>query len=250
MSAIIVGFEYDIFISYRHNDNKYDGWVTEFVEKLQQELDATVKDKLTVFFDENPKEGLLETHQVDSSISSKIKSLLFIPIISQTYCDTSSFAWTQEFIAFKEEADKDDLGRNIRLQNGNYASRIIPVKIHEIENEDTQLLENELSGNLRSVDFIYSDSGVNRPLRPIDDDMIAGSSRLLYRNQINKVANAVAASRTGRPKSTRRIKVGGGEVDQQIPSDLDLCYGDCAGPSRKQTQTHDTIGCETHNHLR
>jgi len=191
MSALIVGFEYDIFISYRQNDNKYDGWVTEFVEKLQQELDATVKDKLTVFFDENPKEGLLETHQVDSSISSKIKSLLFIPIISQTYCDTSSFAWTQEFIKFKEEADKDELGRNIRLQNGNYASRIIPVKIHEIESEDTLLLENELSGNLRSVDFIYSDSGVNRPLRPVDDDILAGSSRLLYRNQINKVANAV-----------------------------------------------------------
>ena len=41
MHSIVPGYEYDIFISYRHNDNKYDGWVTEFVEKLNQELDAT-----------------------------------------------------------------------------------------------------------------------------------------------------------------------------------------------------------------
>ena len=33
MSAIIEGFEYDIFISYRHNDNR-SGWVTEFVRNL------------------------------------------------------------------------------------------------------------------------------------------------------------------------------------------------------------------------
>ena len=34
MSAIIPGFEYDIFISYRQKDNKYDGWVTDFVNNL------------------------------------------------------------------------------------------------------------------------------------------------------------------------------------------------------------------------
>ena len=45
MSSVLPGFEVDIFVSYRHNDNKYDGWVTEFVAKLQQELNATIKDK-------------------------------------------------------------------------------------------------------------------------------------------------------------------------------------------------------------
>jgi hypothetical protein len=30
MASIIPGYEYDIFISYRHNDNR-SGWVTEFV---------------------------------------------------------------------------------------------------------------------------------------------------------------------------------------------------------------------------
>ena len=36
MASIISGFEYDIFISYRQKDNKYDGWVTEFVANLQK----------------------------------------------------------------------------------------------------------------------------------------------------------------------------------------------------------------------
>jgi hypothetical protein len=190
LAAIQPNFEYDIFISYRQNDNKYDGWVSEFVEKLKQELNATIKDKLSIFFDENPSDGLLETHQVDDSISSKIKSIIFIPIISQTYCDTTSFAWQQEFIPFRNAADNDGLQRNIRLPNGNFASRILPIKIHEIDLEDVRLLEKELSGGLRSVDFIYRDAGVNRPLRPVDDTIIS-SSTILYRNQINKVANAI-----------------------------------------------------------
>ena len=189
MAAIHPEFEYDIFVSYRQNDNKYDGWVTEFVEKLKQELNATIKDNLSIFFDENPHDGLLETHQVDDSISGKLKAIIFIPIISQTYCDTSSFAWQQEFIAFRNQSDNDRLKRNIRLANGNVASRILPIKIHDIDLEDIRLLENELSGGLRSVDFIYRDAGVNRPLRPVDDTLMTNG--VLYRNQINKVANAI-----------------------------------------------------------
>jgi len=30
MPSLLPGFEYDIFISYRHNDNR-SGWVTDFV---------------------------------------------------------------------------------------------------------------------------------------------------------------------------------------------------------------------------
>ncbi|MBL7861315.1 MAG: hypothetical protein JNJ65_09135 [Cyclobacteriaceae bacterium] len=191
MPAILSGFEYDIFVSYRHNDNKYDGWVTEFVEKLNQELDATLKDKLSIFFDKNPKEGLQETHHVDQSIHTKIKSLIFIPIISQTYCDTKSFAWNQEFKVFKQESENDSIGRMVKLLNGNVGSRILPIKIHEIETDDTKLLESELNGVLRSIDFIYRDAGVNRPLRPIDDEISVTGGRILYRNQINKLANAI-----------------------------------------------------------
>ena len=34
MSSLIQGYEYDIFISYRQKDNKYDSWLTEFEEHL------------------------------------------------------------------------------------------------------------------------------------------------------------------------------------------------------------------------
>jgi len=38
MAILIPGYEYDIFISYRQKDNKYDGWVTEFVDNLKREI--------------------------------------------------------------------------------------------------------------------------------------------------------------------------------------------------------------------
>lgn len=191
MASILAGYEYDVFVSYRHNDNKYDGWVSEFVEKLKQELDATLKDKLTIYFDQNAKEGLSDAHQVHESLQGKIKSLIFIPIISQTYCDTQAFAWKHEFKVFRQESEMDTIGRLVKLPSGNVGSRILPVKIHDIDTEDTRLLEDELSGVLRSIDFIYREAGVNRPLRPVDDEIGSAGGRVLYRNQINKLANAI-----------------------------------------------------------
>ena len=40
MSSTIEGFNYDIFISYRQKDNKYDDWVTEFVDNHKGVLDS------------------------------------------------------------------------------------------------------------------------------------------------------------------------------------------------------------------
>lgn len=192
MASIVPGFEYDIFISYRQNDNKYDQWVSEFVHNLTLELVATLKDRLSIYFDENLEDGLRETYNVDKSLSGKLNSLIFIPIISNTYCDTSSFAWQQEFLPFKRIASGNVLGMDVNLPNGNVASRILPVRIHEIELEDVQLLEKELSGSLRSIDFVYKSSGVNRPLRHKDDSSALGNQNgTIYRNQINKVANAI-----------------------------------------------------------
>jgi hypothetical protein len=37
MASLVPGYEYDIFISYRQKDNKYDGWVSSFVENLKRE---------------------------------------------------------------------------------------------------------------------------------------------------------------------------------------------------------------------
>jgi len=151
MASIIPGFEYDIFISYRQKDNKHDGWVTEFVNNLKGELESTFKEEISVYFDINPHDGLLETHDVNASLKEKLKCLVFIPIISQTYCDAKSFAWQHEFIAFNKMAKEDQFGRDIRLAGGNVASRILPVKIHDLDPEDKTILKNELGGVLRVV---------------------------------------------------------------------------------------------------
>lgn len=189
MPSIIPGFEYDIFISYRHNDN-HSGWITKFVKALEQEIAVTIKEPISVYFDTNPHDGLLETHSVDKSLIQKLKCLIFIPIISQTYCDKNSFAWKREFCAFSALAKDDEFGMDIKLPNGNIASRILPIKIHDLDTEDTALLESELGGVLRAVEFIYKEAGVNRPLK-LADTKADNLNKTEYRNQINKVANAI-----------------------------------------------------------
>ena len=189
MPSLLPGYEYDIFISYRHNDNK-SGWVTEFLKNLQEELAATIKEPVSVYFDSNPHDGILETHNVDKSLEGKLKCLIFIPILSQTYCDPKSFAWQNELCAFNKLTKEDKFGRDIKLGNGNVASRILPIKIHDLDAEDKAAIENEIGGALRAIEFIYKESGVNRPLKSTDNKS-DNQNKTDYRNQINKVANAV-----------------------------------------------------------
>jgi TolB-like protein/Tfp pilus assembly protein PilF len=190
MASIIPGYEYDIFISYRQKDNKGDRWVSEFVDALKTELESTFKEEISVYFDINPHDGLLETHDVNASLKEKLKCLIFIPITSQTYCDPQSFAWQHEFCAFNKLAKEDQFGRDIKLAGGNIASRILPIKIHDLDIEDKALLENELGGVLRAIEFIYNSAGVNRPLNP-SDNPDKNLNKTYYRDQINKVANSV-----------------------------------------------------------
>ena len=197
MSSLIPGYEYDIFISYRQKDNKGDRWVSEFVEALKTELESTFKEEISVYFDINPHDGLLETHDVDASLKEKLKCLVFIPIISRTYCDPKSFAWEHEFKAFVDQASEDQFGLKIKLPNGNVASRILPVRIHDLDNVDIKLCESLTGGFLRGVEFIYQEPGVNRPLRGNEDRPNDNLNRTFYRNQINKVANAVKEIITG-----------------------------------------------------
>lgn len=191
MASLIPGFEYDIFISYRQKDNEYDGWVTEFVTNLKRELNATFKEDISIYFDASPQDGLHETYSVDESLIKKLNCLVFIPIISQTYCDPKSFAWEHELCYYNSLAEKDSFGRIVMLPGGNVASRILPVKIHELDTEDKVLLENELGGTLRSIDFIYKSTGVNRPLLSHEDHPHDNLNKTYYRDQINKVANAL-----------------------------------------------------------
>lgn len=190
MPSIVPGYEYDIFISYRQNDNR-SGWVSEFVAGLQEELASAIKYPVSVYFDTNPHDGLLETHSVDRTLEGKLKCLIFIPVLSQTYCDMTSYAWNSEFLAFRDLASKDRHSLSIKLSNGNIASRILPVRIHDLDPVDQKLFENESAGALRGVDFIFRSPGVNRPLRSKDDDVKEIPHLLFYRDQINKAANAI-----------------------------------------------------------
>jgi tetratricopeptide (TPR) repeat protein len=190
MASLIPEYNYDIFISYRQKDNKGDRWVSEFVDALKTELESTFKEEISVYFDINPHDGLLETHDVDASLKDKLKCLVFIPIISRTYCDPKSFAWEHEFKAFVEQASQDQFGLKVKLPNGNVASRVLPVRIHDLDIADIKLYESVLGGVLRGIEFIYKEPGVNKPLTA-DDDEKKNINNTKYRIQINKVANAI-----------------------------------------------------------
>ncbi len=190
MPSIISGYTYDIFISYRQKDNKGDKWVSEFVEVLKTELESTFKEAISVYFDMNPHDGLLETHDVDESLQEKLKCLVFIPIISRTYCDPKSFAWEHEFKAFVERASQDRFGLKVKLPNGNVANRLLPIRIHDLDEEDIRLCESVLGGVLRGIEFIYKESGIDKPLAA-DDDEKKNINNTKYRIQIIKVTHAI-----------------------------------------------------------
>jgi tetratricopeptide (TPR) repeat protein len=214
MASIIQGYEYDIFISYRQKDNKYDGWVTEFVDNLKRELEATFKEDISVYFDINPHDGLLETHDVGESLKEKIRCLVFIPIISHTYCDPKSFAWEHEFKAFIDLASHDQFGLKVKLPGGNVTNRVLPVRIHDLDAEDIKLCESALGGYLRGVEFIYREPGVNRSLTPGDDEK-NNLNKTRYRNQINKVANAIKEIISG--LKAGEVVSGKEKPDQELP---------------------------------
>jgi len=191
MASLIPGYEYDIFISYRQKDNKGDKWVSEFVEELKTELESTFKEEVSVYFDINPHDGILETYDVDASLKDKLKCLVFIPIISRTYCDPNSFAWKHEFMPYVKAAQQDKFGLKINLPNGNVINRILPVRIHDLEETDIKLVESVLGGVLRGIEFVYKTPGVNRPLRVNEEHPQDNINKTYYRDQINKVANSL-----------------------------------------------------------
>jgi eukaryotic-like serine/threonine-protein kinase len=188
MSSIIEGYSYDIFISYRQKDNKHDSWVTEFVDNLKGELESMFKDEVSLYFDVNPSDYLLESYDVDASLKDKLKSLVFVPIISRTYCDPRSFAWDNELKAFVRMATEDRFGFKIKLPHGNVANRVLPIRIHDLDLEDIKLFESVVGGMMRSIDFVYKETGVNRQLTAKDDNILRSPGQVLYRDQINKVA--------------------------------------------------------------
>ncbi len=127
---------------------------------------------------------------MDASLKEKLKCLIFIPVISRTYCDPKSFAWEHEFKAFVQQTSNDQFGLKIKLPNGNVASRVLPARIHDLGATAIKDCETVLDGFLRGVEFIYRELGVNKPLTD-DDDEKKNLNNTKYKIQINRVANAI-----------------------------------------------------------
>jgi TolB-like protein len=89
-------------------------------------------------------------------------------------------------------AEQDRFGKDVSLKSGNVASRILPIRIHDLEPEDINLFEKETVSVLRAMDFVFKTaSGVNRPLRDNEDHPQDNLNKTFYNDQINKVANAI-----------------------------------------------------------
>jgi TolB-like protein len=218
MASLIEGYNYDIFISYRQKDNKHDGWVTEFVKNLKDELESTFKEEISIYFDINPNDGLLETYDVDESLKEKLKCFIFIPIISRTFCDPKSFAWEHELKAFIEMASKDQFGLKIKLPNGNVVNRVLPVQIHDLDAVDRKLCETCLGTFLRGIEFIYRETGVDRPLTAKDNED-KNLNNTSYRNQINKLALAIKDILSGIQNRKQESEMG---IIQSDKSDISI----------------------------
>lgn len=95
---------------------------------------------------------------------------------------------------------------------------MLPIRIHELDPQDKRIVEAEL-GPLRAIDFTYQSAGVNRPLRPKDDETAKGGSQNVYRDQVNKTANAIKEIIAGiHGRESAMAKVGKSESKNTIAS--------------------------------
>ena len=125
--ALIPGFEYDIFISYVHDDNiaetdKEDGWVNQFYKYLDTKLHKHSKD-VRIWWD---AKNLDNSEVFDKSIASALdNSALMLCLFSRRY--TKSDYCMKELEHFYNKALREKTG----LQVGN-RSRIIPIMMSNI----------------------------------------------------------------------------------------------------------------------
>ena len=68
-----------------------------------------------------------------------------------------------------KQASRDQLGLKVKLPGGNVANRVLQVIIHYLDESDIRLCESVLDPVLRGIEFIYRESGVNKPLISVDD---------------------------------------------------------------------------------
>ncbi|WP_217577098.1 toll/interleukin-1 receptor domain-containing protein [Mesorhizobium sp. GbtcB19] len=142
-------FEYDIFVSYAHNDNEGDApWVSSFVKHLQIALKQRLGTDISIFFDTSALKG--NEHLKQLTEKARL-SALFLPIVSPSYIVRD---WTlAELTAFS--------------QRNNSEGKIFAVEILPIENraECTPPLD-----TLISTPFWYRPPETSAPI-PIDLEM-------------------------------------------------------------------------------
>jgi TolB-like protein len=68
---------------------------------------------------------------------------------------------------------------------------MLPVRIHDLDTADIKECDSVLGGVLRGIEFIYKEPGINRPLHAYEDNPHDNLNHTIYRNQINKAANAI-----------------------------------------------------------
>lgn len=93
-------------------------------------------------------------------------------------------------------ASKDKFGIKTKLPNGNVAGRVLPVKIHDLDDSDIQLLESVLGGVVRGIEFIFKSAGVNRPLTPTDYPE-KNLYQTFYRDQIEVLRQSEVLAQKG-----------------------------------------------------
>jgi tetratricopeptide (TPR) repeat protein len=121
---------------------------------------------------------------------------------------------------FVELASKDQFGLKVKLPNGNVASRVLPVRIHDLDSADIKECESVLGGVLRGIEFIYKEPGVNKPLTA-DDDEKKNLNKTKYRLQINKVANAIDEIISGlKGKSAAPVTIKGKILHAELSKEL------------------------------
>ena len=59
------------------------------------------------------------------------------------------------FKVFVEQASNDQFGLKTKVPGSNVASRVLPIRIHDLDSNDVALFETEIGGVMRSIDFIY-----------------------------------------------------------------------------------------------
>ena len=125
--ALIPGFEFDIFISYVHDDNvsetdDEDGWVNQFYKYLDTKLNKHSK-KIKIWWDSR---NLDNSEVFDNSIAEAIdKSAIMICLYSRRY--TQSEYCLKELDHFYKKAETEKTG----LIVGN-RSRILPIMLSNI----------------------------------------------------------------------------------------------------------------------